>query len=102
MTQNTLSSNAPNAATPAAADMTILGKQARIAARTMRTATGKAKAVALSAMAGRLIEQKEQLIAENSKDLVKARANGLDPAMLDRLMLSEKTIESMAAGLRQI
>ncbi len=102
MTQNTLSSNTFDAATSDALDMTILGKQARIAARAMRTATGKAKAQALSAMARRLLEQKEQLIAENAKDMVKARANGLEPAMLDRLTLSEKTIESMANGLRQI
>ncbi len=102
MTQNMLSSNAPGAKNSSAFDMTVLGKQARLAARVMRTATGQAKADALSAMAGRLMMQKEELIAANAKDMVQARENGLEPAMLDRLALSEKTIENMATGLRQI
>ncbi|HUG57398.1 MAG TPA: glutamate-5-semialdehyde dehydrogenase [Candidimonas sp.] len=82
--------------------MTILGKQARLAARHMRTAAGQAKDQALRAMAKRLVEQEEQLIAANALDLAQARENKLEPAMLDRLTLTGKTIASMAAGLLQI
>ena len=102
MTDTTLSSNASNATASGVFDMTVLGKQARHAARVMRTATGKAKANALLAMAERLLSQKKELIAANAKDMAQARKNGLEPAMLDRLTLSEKTIENMATGLRQI
>lgn len=83
-------------------DISLLGRQAREAARHMRNASGQAKANALRAMAQRLIDQKEQLIAINELDLARARDNQLEPAMLDRLTLSGKTIESMATGLRQI
>src|SRR5205085_11562573 len=38
----------------------------------------------------------------NQQDLTAARANGLAPAMLDRLTLSDKAIATMAQGLEQI
>lgn len=83
-------------------DMQQLGKQARQAARLMRNASGQTKAVALRAMARRLLEQKETLQAENARDLNAAQANGLGPALLDRLKLSDKALDTMAQGLLQI
>jgi len=85
-----------------AAGMVILGQQARGAARMMRTASGDAKAKALRAMAQRLVAQRQQLQAENARDLAAAEKNGLEPALLDRLRLSDKAIDTMAAGLLQI
>jgi len=85
-----------------AAGMVILGRQARGAARLMRTASGDAKAKALRAMAQRLVAQRQQLQAENARDLAAAEKNGLEPALLDRLRLSDKAIDTMAAGLLQI
>lgn len=83
-------------------DITLLGQQARQASVAMRTASGKAKADALLAMADRLIAQKHTLQAENAKDLDAARANQLAPALLDRLTLSDQAIATMALGLQQI
>jgi len=85
-----------------AAGMVTLGRQAREAARLMRKASGSAKAKALHAMAQRLVDQRQQLQAENARDLAAAEKNGLEPALLDRLRLSDKAIDTMAAGLRQI
>lgn len=79
-----------------------LGQQARVAARAMRNASGQAKALALHAMAGLLESEKNTLQAENAKDLIAAESNGLEPALLDRLKLSDKALATMAAGLRQI
>ncbi|AEC20185.1 gamma-glutamyl phosphate reductase [Pusillimonas sp. T7-7] len=84
------------------ADIIALGRQARAAARLMRNASGQAKAQALRAMARLLETQKEALQAENAKDLIAAEKNGLEPALLDRLKLSDKALATMAAGLRQI
>lgn len=84
------------------ANITTLGQQARAAARLMRNASGQAKAQALRAMAQLLETQKETLQAENAKDLIAAEKNGLEPALLDRLKLSDKALATMAAGLRQI
>jgi glutamate-5-semialdehyde dehydrogenase len=86
----------------AVTDMSILGRQARQAARLMRNASGQAKAQALRAMAARLQQNKAALQAENARDLAAAEKNQLTPALLDRLKLSDKAIETMAAGLLQI
>ncbi|HLR78340.1 MAG TPA: glutamate-5-semialdehyde dehydrogenase [Burkholderiaceae bacterium] len=82
--------------------MLALGRQARQAAKLLRNAPDRAKAKALRAMARRLTEQKAELQAENAKDLDAARKNNLEPALLERLTLSDRSIETMAAGLLQI
>ena len=82
--------------------MLALGRQARQAAKLLRNAPDKAKAHALRAMARRLSQQKDALQAENAKDLEAARQNNLEPALLERLTLSDRAIETMAKGLQQI
>nr|HQV16031.1 glutamate-5-semialdehyde dehydrogenase [Denitromonas sp.] len=47
-------------------------------------------------------EQKSVLLDANAADLAQARADGLEPAMVDRLTLSDAGVESMSAGLEQI
>ncbi len=79
-----------------------LGKQAKQASRILMKASPAAKAHALRAMAARLQDQKAFLQAENAKDIEQARANGIAPALLDRLALSDKALQTMAAGLLQI
>src|SRR5690554_3555179 len=101
MTLNT-ASNRPANDTPDAVDITDLGRRARQASRAMRNASGQDKSFALLAMARRLQAQQAALQAENARDLVAAEKNGLDPAMLERLQLSDKAIATMAAGLEQI
>lgn len=54
---------------------------------------------ALKLMAKALIECKDFLIKENAKDIKAAKENNLSPALIDRLVLSEKRIEAMAQSL---
>lgn len=82
--------------------MVTLGRQAKQAARLMRSASGAAKAHALTAMADSLIAQRDALQAENARDLETAAQRGLEPALLERLKLSDKALDTMAIGLRQI
>jgi len=49
-----------------------------------------------------LLADKETIIAENKKDIVKGKKNGLSQALLDRLTLTESRIEGMAKGLQLI
>lgn len=82
--------------------MQQLGQTARLASRDMARAQTRTKNQALLHMA-KLIEQKQsQLFSANQKDIVQATANGQDAAFIDRLTLSEKTIATMIAGLKQI
>jgi glutamate-5-semialdehyde dehydrogenase len=82
--------------------MQQVGQQARAASRKMALAGTQAKNQALEAIAQSLMDDSAVLIAENAKDVAAAKANGLDPASIDRLTLTDKTILGMAEGLRQI
>ena len=82
--------------------MQQVGQQARSAARKMAQADANAKNHALENIATAILLNSAKLIAENAKDVAAAKSGGLDPASVDRLTLTEKTIKSMAEGLRQI
>ncbi|MFU2052650.1 glutamate-5-semialdehyde dehydrogenase [Bordetella hinzii] len=82
--------------------MLTLGENARQASRAMMRASGSAKNRALLTMADLLIDGKQALQAANARDVDAARANGLEPALLDRLTLSDRSVQLMAEGLRQI
>ncbi len=82
--------------------MQELGQRARAASRAMAKADTAAKNKALLQIAAAIRRDAAGLRKANEKDLAQARANGLDPAMLDRLTLSQKAIDTMAEGLEQI
>jgi glutamate-5-semialdehyde dehydrogenase len=82
--------------------MEKLGQAARSASRLTAAASTDAKNRALLAMAAAIRENREVLIAANGRDLAQARADGLDAAMIDRLSLSAKGVETMAQGLEQV
>jgi glutamate-5-semialdehyde dehydrogenase len=82
--------------------MQKMGAEARKASRNMASASTNTKNQALTYIANAILREKSALQIANNQDLVTARANGLDAAMLDRLMLSEKSIHAMAEGLLQI
>nr|MBL8455630.1 glutamate-5-semialdehyde dehydrogenase [Zoogloeaceae bacterium] len=82
--------------------MQRLGRQAREASRVLAAASSQAKNAALLAMAAEIRRQRDDLLAANARDLDEARTAGLDAAMIDRLTLSPKGIEAIAAGLEQV
>jgi glutamate-5-semialdehyde dehydrogenase len=82
--------------------MNEVGRRAREASRAMAKADTGAKNRALALIAAAIRREAETLRAANRKDLDAARANGLEPALLDRLTLSDKAIATMAEGLEQI
>ncbi|EPJ88444.1 MULTISPECIES: glutamate-5-semialdehyde dehydrogenase [Pseudomonas] len=82
--------------------MTRLGQAAREASRVIGRASTAQKNRALLATAAALDEARAQLSAANDMDLAAGRANGLEPAMLERLALTPARIDSMIVGLRQV
>ena len=82
--------------------MQQLGQKAREASTVLAAVEAKQKNDALLAIADRLQKQAETLKAENAKDLQAGKEKGLEPAMLDRLALTDEGIDKMAEGLRQI
>ncbi|NJD33314.1 MAG: glutamate-5-semialdehyde dehydrogenase, partial [Betaproteobacteria bacterium] len=82
--------------------MQQVGRNARAASRATARASTAAKDTALLAMAAAIRQRRNELLAANAADVAEARANGLDAAMIDRLTLTEKSVETMAQGLEQV
>ena len=66
------------------------------------SAPSSSKNAFLSYLEKQLISNKYEIISENKKDLTLAKKNKLEPAFIDRLIISSKTIDSMCEGLRNI
>ncbi len=75
---------------------------ARAASRQLRKAGSSQKNDALKRMADMLMARREEIIAENQKDLSHAEEAGLSAAMIDRLTLDAKVIQAMADGLLEV
>jgi glutamate-5-semialdehyde dehydrogenase len=76
-----------------------IAQNARRAARTMAAVSSNQKNQALIAIAKLIKENAPAIQTENAKDIDRARTNGLSPAMIDRLTISDQVITSMAEGL---
>jgi glutamate-5-semialdehyde dehydrogenase len=82
--------------------MRELGREARAAARELARADTAAKDRALAAMAGEIRSHVKQILAANAKDVKQAKNAGRNAAFVDRLTLSEKSVEQMAEGVEQV
>jgi glutamate-5-semialdehyde dehydrogenase len=82
--------------------MADLGRRARKASRAMARASTAARNAALHAVALAIAEEREALKAANARDLARAREKGHDAAFIDRLTLSDKALDTMVEGLRQV
>ena len=79
-----------------------MAQEARTAARTVANLPTDVKNNILEEMAAGLIERKDYIRQENARDLEAGREKGLSSSMLDRLELSDKVMDSMVAGLREV
>src|ERR1022692_1099425 len=82
--------------------MRAIGREARNAASRLELASGDQKNRALKAAAAALRASSQRILAANELDMRDAAAHGAAGAMLDRLRLDEKRIETMACGLERI
>src|SRR5262245_66129663 len=82
--------------------MQDIGRRARAAAHGVAKSDTATKDRALRAMALAVRRAHAQLLEANGADVAAARAAGADPAFIDRLTLTDKTIEAMAQGIEQV
>ncbi|MBS1227538.1 MAG: gamma-glutamyl phosphate reductase [Proteobacteria bacterium] len=82
--------------------MQRVGRQARDASRAIARADSRVKNDALRAIASAIRRESTALLAANRDDLAAAHAAGLEPVMLERLTLSERSVAVMADGVEQI
>ena len=84
------------------AAMAELGRKARAAAKVLAAASTEAKNKALRAAAEALRTRRAEILDANRQDVAEAEQRSLSGAMLDRLVLDDKRIDSMAQGLIDI
>lgn len=77
-------------------------QNARKASRSLLSLSTASKNNILKQMAKMLDEKRTFIQQENQKDLRSGSEKGLSPAMLDRLKLSDKVIDSMINGLKEV
>ena len=82
--------------------MQDIGMRARAASRAMARASSEQKNQALLHIAKVVRQQATEIQKINQVDVERAKGNGQDPAFIDRLTMTPKTIETMALGLEQI
>ncbi|MBK9926645.1 MAG: glutamate-5-semialdehyde dehydrogenase [Anaerolineales bacterium] len=80
--------------------LTNLGKRARLASRTLARLTTEQKNAALHTLADTLIADQKGILAANAQDVEAGKANGLTDSLIDRLMLNESRLASIADSLR--
>ena len=79
-----------------------MGKKAKEASKKLLTLDTRIKNKALVMIAEELINKKEEIKEANRIDLENGKKEGLSFALLDRLELTDKRIETMSQGLMEI
>ena len=79
-----------------------LGKNARVAAKTLRVATTQSKNQALNNIANQIEQNRQVILDANQQDLAQGKDNNLDDALLDRLMLDDSRLDGIIESLTQI
>jgi glutamate-5-semialdehyde dehydrogenase len=82
--------------------VTALGRRARLASRRLASASAAEKDATLLTAADLLVERTPEILAANTADTERARADGMAPGPLDRLRLTDVRIAGMADGLRKV
>ena len=79
-----------------------LADTARIAGRTLSTATGAERKAALQTIARAIDARSAEILGANAIDMEAGRAAGLNSSLIDRLLLTPERIQGIAGGARQV
>ena len=83
-------------------ELTELGKKAKAASYDMNRLGTDAKNKALLAVADALVRHSSEILKGNRVDLENGEKNGMSPALMDRIRLTEERIQGIAEGVRQV
>src|SRR5687767_5502319 len=79
-----------------------IGRRARVAAARLSTTSAATKNAALAAIADALVARSTEILDANATDVARAREDGINAAIVDRLTLTPARIEGIAAALREL
>ncbi|MGP9074918.1 glutamate-5-semialdehyde dehydrogenase [Geobacillus thermodenitrificans subsp. calidus] len=82
----------------------LLEKAERLktASQTLAMLSTEEKNAALEQIAKAIDRKRAVILAENEKDMAAGRSQGLSPALLDRLQLTNERIDQIISGVRQV
>ena len=83
-------------------ELEMMGKLAKEASRTLNKLSKPMKNACLLTVAKNLIDNTEQILEANAKDIANGMANHMPESLLDRLQLTPERIEGIAEGVRQV
>ena len=83
-------------------DIQALGQQAKQASYALAGLNGLQKTALLEAIAAKLNEKRDVIVAANAKDVAAAKENGLNDAMVDRLLLDEPRLKAVIADIDNV
>ena len=86
----------------AIAELEKMGQAAKAAARKLAILSSRVKDQALLNIADGLLAKEEAILAANKRDCDAAKGEGMDAAMLDRLLLTPGRLRDAAEGVRTI
>jgi glutamate-5-semialdehyde dehydrogenase len=81
--------------------MLNMAKRAKVASRLLSLLSTDVKNRALLKMAEALVKNSQRILEANANDVEVAKARGVRPALLDRLILTKKRINGMSQCLRE-
>ena len=79
-----------------------IARRAKVAARSLATASTDTKNRALEAIADALLVNQQRILTANQADVDREREAGLDEGLLDRLALDEVRLRGIASALRDL
>ncbi|MBQ5761006.1 MAG: glutamate-5-semialdehyde dehydrogenase [Clostridia bacterium] len=83
-------------------NLSLLGSAAKEAAAFLATADTQSKNHALEAISNALLAHKTEILVANAQDVENARSKGMAESMIDRLILTDARIESIAAAVLKV
>ncbi len=82
--------------------MRDIGIRARAAARVLGLAESAQKTNALEAAAKAVRASKAKILEANAKDIVEAKKQNISASFLDRLTLTDKSVDAIATGMNDV
>ena len=79
-----------------------MAQNAKKASHTLRSIDAKLRQEALTQIAAELVKHSAEIIKANELDIINAKKNNLNEAMIDRLKLTSESIQNMASAVLEI
>lgn len=79
-----------------------LGANAKVASKSIATASSKLKNDCLEAIANALWEERDYILSQNEIDIKNARQNGMNEGLIDRLTLNESRISGICDAVKKL